>query len=357
VEDASALLEAMRADSNLPALAGVAIMGGRTVARGAAGVRKEGDPTPVTVKDQFHLGSCTKAMTAHLCALLLEQGSMKRETRLAEALPEMAAAMHEAYRDLTLDHLLSHRSGFPNESWLKGRNFSETRRFGGTPKEQREAYVRAILQEAPDAKAGERFIYSNRNFALAGHLAERAAGAGWEELLQERVFKPLQITSAGYGAMGSPGLVEQPWQHLLEGKRRVAIRPGPAADNPPAIGPGGTVHMALEDWARFVQDHLDGIKGRPAHLKPASYQYLHTPPFGGTYMGGWGVAEREWGGGRVFTHSGSNTQNFAVVWMAPERNLAVLSATNQGGVGAEKACDRVASKFIGTYLVRSEPQV
>ena len=44
-----------------------------------------------------------------------------------------------------------------------------------------------------------------------------------------------------------------------------------------------------------------------------------------------------WGGGRVFTHSGSNNQNFAVVWMAPLKNFAVLAATNQGGDTAATA--------------------
>lgn len=99
-----------------------------------------------------------------------------------------------------------------------------------------------------------------------------------------------------------------------------------------------------------MQDHLDGLSGRKAQLTPGSYQYLHTPLFGGRYMGGWGIAERAWGGGRVFTHNGSNTMNFAVVWMAPAKNIAVLVATNQGGDGSGQACDRAAAKCIETYL-------
>ena len=351
VQNADSLLEPIRVKSDLPALAAVTLKGGKVISQGAVGFRKVGNPTRVTTKDKFHLGSCTKAMTAHLCAVLLEEKRLDRETTVLKAFPEMAKTMHSAYHEVTLDHLLSHRSGFPGESWLKGHDFGETRRFSGSPVEQRMAYLRAILKEAPDAKPGEKYIYSNRNFTVAGVLAERAMKTSWEMLIEQKVFRPLKIGSAGFGAMGLFGKVDQPLQHLLDGEKRVVIEPGPDADNPPSLAPAGTVHMALEDWAKFVQDHLDGLRGEKGTLTSDLYRYLHTPPYGGEYMGGWVKTKREWGGGNVYTHTGSNTQNFAVVWMAPLKNFAVLIATNQGGDAAAQACDQAAAKLIQTYLL------
>lgn len=348
-QDAGQALEPIRAKADLPALAGLCLKEGRVVAQSAVGVRKYGDPTPVTLQDQFHLGSCTKAMTAHLCQRLIEQGRLRRETPLAEAFREWRDEMQPAYRDLTLDHLLSHQSGFSGESWLKGRDFQETRRFPGTRAQQREYYTRRILQEAPEAGPETKEIYSNRNFAVAGVLAERAAGVPWEDVLRQLVFEPLGIRSAGYGAMGTPGKLDQPWQHLMVGSRRVAIGLGPNSDNPPAIAPAGTVHMALADCAKFGDDHLRGLRGKRAQLQPEGYPYLHTPLFGGKYMGGWVVTERSWGGGRVFTHSGSNTQNFAVIWLTAIKDFAVLVVTNQGGEAAAKACDQAAWALIQRY--------
>ncbi|HLV79318.1 MAG TPA: hypothetical protein VKT32_03520, partial [Chthonomonadaceae bacterium] len=80
------------------------------------------------------------------------------------------------------------------------------------------------------------------------------------------------------------------------------------------------------------------------------FQYLHTPLFGGDYAAGWVVTDRNWGGGRVLMHNGSNNQNYSVVWMAPLRDFAVLVATNQGGDAAAKACDEAASALIQSYL-------
>jgi CubicO group peptidase (beta-lactamase class C family) len=114
------------------------------------------------------------------------------------------------------------------------------------------------------------------------------------------------------------------------------------------IGPGGTVHSNLGDWATFVAAHVR--EGRVGLLRPETFRKLHTPAFGGDYAGGWIVTERGWGGGRVLTHAGSNTMNYAVVWAAPSKDFAVMAATNVGGDRAARACDAAAAAMIGRVL-------
>ena len=79
-------------------------------------------------------------------------------------------------------------------------------------------------------------------------------------------------------------------------------------------------------------------------------QQLKEPPFGGSYALGWGIYERDWAGGKVLTHAGSNGMNFCVVWIAPLKNFAVLAATNRGGDGAPEGLDRVCSEMIRKFL-------
>jgi CubicO group peptidase (beta-lactamase class C family) len=183
-------------------------------------------------------------------------------------------------------------------------------------------------------------------------MAERAADRSWEELLTGELFQPLGMTSAGFGAMGRPGRIDQPWQHTRVGDQVTPIEPGPRTDNPPVIGPGGTVHCALADWGRFISAHLRGEHQAGGLLAPETYRFLHSTPLDGDYFAGWVTADRSWGGGRVLMHNGSNTMNFAVVWMAPQRGFAVLVASNQGGGTVEKACDEAAAALIGFYLDR-----
>ena len=69
-------IEAIRQKHDLPALAVVVVKDGQICDRVAVGVRKWGDPTPVTTNDVFHIGSCTKSMTATLTAMLIEEGKL-----------------------------------------------------------------------------------------------------------------------------------------------------------------------------------------------------------------------------------------------------------------------------------------
>ncbi len=71
VEDVSSLLEPIRMEFDLPALAGSIVSASGTLAVGATGQRTRGGNDPVSIDDRWHLGSCTKAMTATLVALLV----------------------------------------------------------------------------------------------------------------------------------------------------------------------------------------------------------------------------------------------------------------------------------------------
>jgi CubicO group peptidase (beta-lactamase class C family) len=202
------------------------------------------------------------------------------------------------------------------------------------------------MESAP----GTKFSYSNLGYVVAGAMTERVSNTEWEELVIETIFKPLGMKGCGFGGTGTPGKIDQPWGHSADGKP--VSGNGPAVDNPAVMGPAGTVHCSLSDWARFIADQLGGARGERALLKPETYEKLHTPPFGGEYALGWIVARRDWGGGAVLTHAGSNTMNFAVVWVAPQRDFAVLISTNQGGPIAAKACDEAAATLIRSYLKR-----
>jgi CubicO group peptidase (beta-lactamase class C family) len=317
------------------------------------GVRKYGADSPVTVDDQFHLGSDTKAMTATLLAMLVEAGKLSWNTTLEQVFPDLAGKVNPAYRKVTLEQLLAHRSGFTDDSWPKGKTFLDVHNLPGTPREQRAAYVAAILAEPPRNEPGNTFLYSNRNYAVAGAIAEKIADDSWENLMQKRIFDRLGMKTCGFGAMGTYNgpdakKIDQPWQHeLLTFGMHRAIAPGPHADNPPAIAPAGTVHCSIIDWGKFVSAHLRGEQGEPGILKPETFKHLHTPPFGGDYAFGWMVANRSWAGnGPAFNHAGSNNQNYAIVWMAPARDFAVLVATNQAGGETFNACDEAEYAMI-----------
>jgi len=343
VEDVSALLETVRAKHDLPALAGAIVVGGDVVALGAVGVRAHGSPDKVTVDDQWHLGSCTKAMTATLAAKLVERGKLKWSTTIAEALPELKDKMNEQWRDVPIEWLLQNRGGVcgkpPDEVWseLWGRTDSS--------RDSRRWFVEQLLAAPPEAKPGTKFIYSNQGFTIAGAMLEQLTGKAWEDLMRTEIFEPLGMASAGFGPPGSADKLDQPRGHNPN-----AVAPGKGADNPAAIGPAGTVHCSLGDWAKFISAHLRGENGEDLLLKAETFRKLHQPPEHQTYAMGWSREARGWAGGDTLSHNGSNTMWFCVVWIAPAKNCAVLVTTNIASDVAGKACDEACDEAVQALL-------
>lgn len=345
------ILEPIRAKHDLPALAAAVVKKGRVIGLDAVGVRKAGSDVKVTRDDQFHIGSCTKAMTATVIGLLVEQGKLKWDTTLAEALPDLAKDMHADFRAVTIRRLLRHRAGV-HRNLPKGKTWGDVLKGGGGVRKQRTRFARAHLTAPPAYEPGTKYEYSNAGYGILGAIIERVADAEYEAVMRKMLFEPLGMKSAGFGAMGTPGKIDQPWQHRLDAKgKRHTIAPGPRSDNPDVIGPGGKVHCSMADWAKFILEHLPTSPGPPRLLKAATLKTLHTPPRRGQYAMGWCVTERTWGDGRVLMHSGCNTMNFAVTWLAPKRDFAVLVATNQGNGGAPKGTDEAAAALIRKLLL------
>jgi len=342
LEDLQELLAPIRQLHDMPALGAAVIVAGKLVALGVDGVRKLGNEAKVTTDDLWHLGSCTKAMTSTLLAMQVAAGKLQWHTTLGEALPELRDGMHADARKITVAQLLQHRSGLPGQpptpQWL------ELFHFEGSNQEARLEVAQTMLAVPPETKPGERFLYSNAGYMIAGAVLERATGKSWQELMREQLFTPLNMQRVGFGIPGAKTQVDQPWGHLPGARGSVAM----FADNPPSLGPAGTVHASLSDWAKFVALHLGvGADRDKPLLKSSSLLALHQPQKGADYAFGWVVTKRDWAPGPAIWHNGTNTMWYAVTWMAPEIQFAVLVTCNHGG-GA-KACDEVAAACIQRF--------
>jgi CubicO group peptidase (beta-lactamase class C family) len=325
-----------RAKFKLPGICIALLDGDRSIRIAADGIRKVGEKEPVTIGDKFHIGSCTKAMTATMIACVIHDTRLKWDSTIAEILPKISTKAHPDFRKVTVRQLVDHTSGLPKDS---------PQMFGmseeNSPTENRRILFTKVLAGKPRSKPGEKHAYSNLGFMLAGLMAETAADMSWRELMTKYLFKPLKMKSAGFGPPGTKGKIDQPWGHAS-----VFTLPKPLQhDNPEVLGPAGRVHCTVSDWARFASLHMGHIP-KDSTLKKSDLKLMHSPTKGQNYSAGWIVTSRPWAKGEALTHSGSNTMWYALVWIAPELDKAFLVATNSGQSNAFPACDAAVSAMI-----------
>ena len=341
-DDGPVTLESIRKNAKVPALGVIAIVDGEIQPAEVTGLRKYKGSEAVTADDKWHIGSCTKSMTATLAATFVEEGKLKWETTVDEILGLDIKIPDEA-KGITLYMLVSNRSGIPgtpppkiwSKAWMLNRE--------PNIKKRRLAFAESMLSVDLEFEPGTKYAYSNSGFIVAGAMLAKVGGKSWEELITERVFEPLGMESAGFGGAASEGKEDQPWGHK---STRRSQEPGPKDDNPDVVGPAGTVHASLGDLAKYVRMHATHEVG-PVLKKTETFEFLQSiaEENDGKYACGWIVLERGWAQGPALMHNGSNTMNYCVIWMAPKRKFAAIAVSNIGPDEAAMAADQAVSKI------------
>ena len=306
----------------------------RTVLHSAHGWRDVEAQRPMEPGTLFCIRSMTKPLTGVVVQQLVAEGALAVTDRLADLWPAFDT---EATREITVEHLLNHTSGWPL-SLLLGKDI---RQMDGI-----EDVALLGIERGPEFTPGERFQYSDQNSDTLGALVQRLTGRPFEEVLRESVLEPLDMrdtvcvmredeplrarTSSSYG--GARGAWQRFW------------KPDDEPQFPFLLGSQG-VYSTPVDYARFLEMMMR--RGRGPHgrvlsrrsvrdlLEPArkaagvaaGFDTLET-----WYGRQWIVWTREGDDGEretvAFGHSGSDG---TWAWAFPEQDLMVLYFTQSRG--------------------------
>ncbi len=136
------------------------------------------------------------------------------------------------------------------------------------------------------------------------------------------------------------------WGHKVLNNEIKATR----EDNPLFMAPAGILYCSLSSWNIFLHEHVKGYNNKSIFLKTFTFKKLHTPyklsdvPY---TFGGWLLLERSWANGPVLYHTGSNTLNYANVWIAPKINSVFMSVAN---IGEKGSADKATNNAIELVL-------
>ncbi|HLJ74118.1 MAG TPA: serine hydrolase domain-containing protein, partial [Thermoanaerobaculia bacterium] len=291
-----------------------------------------------TVDDAYHIGSCTKPITATVIGTLVEEHKLAWDTKVLDIFPEWKSDIRPEFAPVTLSDLLSHEAGV--EAFGEEEEIAKVPELTGSIIERRRAFAHFALQQPPVAPPRTTFKYSNAGYVIAAAMAERVTGKSWETLVRERIFAPLKMKSAG------EGWPERLWGHAeVAGGTLQAVDPHGPYQLKDYIAPCGDLHMTADDLARFLRAHLLAMRGGTTIISPSTAAVMHTKRIKSGL--GFGVATFA-GFDNVATHSGSADTFTTVIAIAAKQNVAIVVQTNAAGDAATHA----AGVMLRDLLVR-----
>jgi CubicO group peptidase (beta-lactamase class C family) len=346
----TAILIQAKAKYNFPAVGALLNQQGSIKEVDVIGYRRSELDIQAADQDKFHLGSCGKSITATLAAILVDGGYLKWEDPLSKLLPN--TKMHVGYKNIPFQDLFAHQAGLIKSLPLIDNGDFFKKLIKMNPNMGRKAVTEKALSLKPIVKTPNGHDYSNAGYIIASYIIEQKMGKPFELLLLEKIFRPLDMNSCGFGPVSrkrNKDKPKQPWGHYLDPNSKKLV--SHHGDNPPAYQAAGRIHCSLFDWAKYLDMHNKGLNGISKFLKPKTFKHLFTPhPRDTTSFytyGGWVRLKRGWSKGEVYTHSGSNTLNYAIVWLAPKVNSFLIGTTNRGGIEGAQGLD-----FIFTDMIR-----
>ncbi|WP_298985969.1 serine hydrolase domain-containing protein [uncultured Roseibium sp.] len=297
---------------------------------------------PVAADAQWHIGSITKSFTAALVMRFVDRQILSLDEPIEAYLPTDKGQMHAHWRGLTLRQLLSHTSGLQANAPMAD--------FSKRSDENLHSLRRAVLAPlwtSPLPNPSDAYLYSNLGYVLAGFIVEEVSGRSWEELVLEELASPLGLKSLGFGAPSEEGA---PWGHrdLFLFKRKISPQ-GEITDNPPWLGPAGTIHLNLKDLLRWGQAQIAACKGEPNSLLSAASCQEMRKVVAENYGLGW-VIETDKEAPYIW-HNGSNSMWYAKLVILTEHDLVLVAATN---VFDAKGIDELVDKLRLTNPVTDQ---
>jgi len=311
------------------------------------GTNKTTNGTALDKNSKFQIASCTKSFTALLVASFVDEGLINWDTKISDVFTDIQ--IHNDFKETTIKQILSHKAGL-KQFWADDEVFninSVIPKLQGNIVKKRKRFVLWNLSQQADFKFGEHH-YSNGGYVIIASMLEKLTGKPYEELIRERVFIPLQLTSAEFGY---PYINDstQPHRHMNRDGNGIGITLNKKDRLPDKIfNPSGFISLTIEDFAKYVLFHIQAINGRNIEIKNTIVQELFKPeiilPNNNKVGLGWQIIYVN--GVKTYGHTGSDQTMRAAMSINTKTGKAVVFATNIGDQRSEMAMVNVIFELI-----------
>ncbi len=302
---------------------------------GLANVELKVAVKPETV---FQSGSIGKQFAATAVMMLVEEGKIHLDDSIRKYFPDAP----ESWQNIKIRNLLSHTSGLADYA-------SEDKTKPGGPINLRADYTEnqlvKIIETFPhDFAPGKKWAYSNTNYLLLGVVIHKVTGKFYGDFLQERIFKPLGMSSTRVISEADIIPNRAAGYQLVKGELKNQDWVSPSLNT----SADGALYFNVLDLAKW-----DGALYTEKLLKKSSLDQMWTvanldngKPNEGDYGFGWEISQVN--GHRVFEHGGSWQGFAAYIARYVDDKLTVVVLTNLDSDHSDPG--RIAHGVAGIYM-------
>jgi len=212
---------------------------GRIVQAGTFGVRAAGQEPPVTVDTVFRIASVSKTFAAQLTAMLVDEGKLSWDDGITGFLPDFQLGKPDQARQLQIHHLLGQSTGIVSNAYDNLLNASQSL----------DQIVPRFREIEPMCQPGRCYTYQNVLFALVGVAIEQRTERTYDDLVNERLFKPLEMRDSSTGMAGYLAAENRALPHV---KRRLSWQPTEVNENYYRVSPAAGVNASAIDLAHWL---------------------------------------------------------------------------------------------------------
>ncbi len=322
-----AIAQELVANQRVPGLAMAIVQGGHVLSARGYGITDVANAEPVDAHTVFRLASLSKAFAGTITGLLVNEGSLRWDTRVTDYMPSLQFSQPGAAQQLTVAEVLSQRVGLVHNTYDRDLE----RNVDYNTLVQKLAY--APMQCAP----GECYGYQNIAFSLVGDVVYGASGHFYSEEVSRRIFKPLGMNDASYGLEGIEASPRWARPHVRAGGGWRSLTPKPSYYR---VAPAAGVNASISDMAQWLlaqgghrPDVLPApllatlhapLVSTPSETRGSSWRNERLDAAG--YAMGWRIYD--YAGHRVIFHGGAVQGYRAAIALLPQRDLGVVLLWN-----------------------------
>ena len=344
IQELEKLAQKQVRENALPGLAVAVVFQDKTVYAKGFGVRDTNTKQPVDADTVFQLASISKSVGSTVVAELVGEGKITWDSNIGALDPTFEMFDAWVTREITIRDMYAHRSGLPEHAGDLLEDFGFTRA----------EILHRLRYQHPASSFRSHYAYTNFGMTEGGIAAAKAYGLDWEAVSEEKLYRPLGMTSTSSRYADFMARRNKALGHVLvDGHWEQKFKRDPDAQSP-----AGGVSSSVNDMAKWMRLQLTNgrFDGKQIVDEKALVETHHPNmltgfnPFTGLpgfYGLGWNVSYDEQGRLRL-NHSGAFALGVAThVNLVPDEQLGVIILTNAYPIGIAEA---LGTTFVDTAL-------